>query len=374
MPDLSPLTFRGRLLLVLGAAALCYGLFTSDIALTKMSLACILMLLTARILAGVNLRNVSCSKEMPSLVRQGEQFPLKISVSNSKGVMHAFDVLAIDHLAQGMSAENFRFTGIGPESEGIGCKTGGLKHRGTFGPSEYVLSSRFPLGLAHSSVTGILPDTISVYPSPRLPFDLQKLLETGMDQGSVQRGPTHDITTDFRSMREYRSGDHRKLISWPVSVRLQKLVVKEMESPCPAEVFVVYHSFLPPRAVLPERSFERSLHLLSGLVCGLFDSSTPFSFTASFNGWQRVAVPPGSPEFREILLSLAVARMAAATNMNDVSRIIAEEAARPQTILVISNTPVNYWRELLPPAPVPVICIDNHTAWSASTAETLCAY
>ncbi|MBA4388162.1 MAG: hypothetical protein C0404_09290 [Verrucomicrobia bacterium] len=374
MPDLPPLTLRGRALLAIGVAALGYGLLFADGAVTRISLSVLFILLIARVLSFLNMKDVVCRKDMPSMVCQGERFGITMSVQNNKAAMHSFDILAVDHFGERGRRESFLFAGVAPSTWKSTVKTGGINRRGVFGPSEYVLSSSFPFGLVGNRMTGMLTDTLSVYPAPRLPFNVRNLLETGTSQGNYQHVPSPDITTEFRSMREYRAGDHKKLISWPVSIRLQELVVKEMEAPCPSEVLIIYHNYHPARTILTPRSFERSLRLLSGLAWHFHDNTTPFSFVSPFNNWHKISVPAGSANFDDFLRTLAVARMTPSDSMEVVAELVRKESDLPQAIMVVSNTPVNYWRELIPNVPAPVICIDNRNVWIGTGGEQLCAH
>lgn len=372
VPELPPLTHRGRILFALGLMLLLYGLVFADDLCVRAGLVCIFSLALAKIAARINLSNLSCRKQMPAMVCQGEPFARTVHLQNGRKRMHAFEVTAVDHPGHGMQPETCLFPCTPPDTGRSEVRIMHVNRRGTFGPSRYLLSSDFPFGLVHSETTGTHPEVLSVYPPPRLPFVISNLLETGLSQGNFRPVATSDITTEFRSMREYRRGDHKKLISWPVSVRLQELIVKEMETPSPSEVLIIHHSIRPSRTILTPRSFEKSLRLLSGLVHQFHGNSTPFELAASFNAWNRIQVTAGSSALNDLLESLALAAMTVEDTPAGLLAAVSAEHLTARAVLVVSNTPLSHWQSALPALDAPLICIDNRSAWIAATGETVC--
>jgi uncharacterized protein (DUF58 family) len=178
-----------------------------------------------------------------------------------------------------------------------------------------------------------------------------------------------DPSGEFRSLREFQSGDRVRLISWPLSARLGKLIVREMEQPGIQHCTVVFHSFQPPQTIVTHKSFERSLQILSGLFSYFRENSIPFEFVSSFNDWQRIPVPLDPESMRRALWTLAEARMTVSADFDAVRRAMEAELWRVEALVIVSNTPARLWAHRVPPYPVPVIGVDTQQAWTLSGTE-----
>ncbi len=106
-----------------------------------------------------------------------------------------------------------------------------------FGPLR--LSTRFPFGLFSRTITVAETETLTVL--PRLGHLTEswaaRRLEAfaGADRRRGQAGPEGD----FYGVREWRSGDGRRLVHWRSSARLDRLVVRQFERPRNRDVAVV---------------------------------------------------------------------------------------------------------------------------------------
>jgi uncharacterized protein (DUF58 family) len=184
-------------------------------------------------------------------------------------------------------------------------------------------------------------------------------LEAGVGYGGLRNSLSSDFVGELKSFREYRTGDRPKRISWPFSVRLQKLIVKEVEEPCPRNVSVLFHRYQPPGVILSRRSFERALQLLSGIFHYLSSRHIPFDIAARFTDWKSVAVSPQAVLSHEVRTLLATAVMSPSRDLRELNEVIQRETRSSVVQLVVSNTPVRFWSHLLSPSHAPVFCMDN---------------
>jgi uncharacterized protein (DUF58 family) len=357
------LSRRGKTVLVAASLSLLIGLITADQVLSEMALFCIFLVLLVIPIAALNMRGVRVSHAIPDQVYRNEEFEVALNLERKGGLLDCYDVSVRDAIFKGGKKEDVcHFSSVRPSEKALRTLPARMKRRGIFSGFEFTLTSRFPLGLAVNTRKGSFDDSIIVYPSPRLPLKIRHLLEAGIGTGRTHSRSPGDMTGDFKSMREYRAGDHAKRISWPFSARFQKLIVKEFEHPCLERLSIFFHSYEPLGVVLSRRSFEKSLQLLSGLFSYFGENFIPFDFTASFNGWRTVPVPPDRSAHREVHTLLATARMTAARDSDDLVAALGRSANKDVPVLIVSNTPVRLWKSAVTDSAARVLMMDNSAA------------
>lgn len=324
-------------------------------------------------LAALNFAGLRYERDLPDVVYRNEIFPVQMRLKNGKPFPHAFDVEIRDAVISRREREPVLFPVIAPGNTECRYMTARIAQRGLYHDFGVALSSSFPLGLASCSRTEPSQDTLIVYPRPRLPADIRDMLDAGVGSGGLRHTFSQDFLGEFKSMREYRTGDRPKRISWPFSTRFQRLIVKEIEQPRPKRVAVLFHSFWPPGVILSRRSFERSLQLLSGLFLYLSQRGIPFDFAADFTDWHTVAVAPGPGHQREVCILLATARMQTNTVLDKLTGAMRREHRLSVVQLIVSNTPVRYWAPQLPPNPLPIFCMDSASGGVARQRQTVMA-
>ena len=124
---------------------------------------------------------------------------------------------------------------------------GRLLERGCYRFGPLRLSTRFPFGLFSRTITVGQCETLVVLPR------LGRLTEgwagrrleavAGVDRHSFRPG----MDGDFYGVREWRSGDSRRLIHWRRSARLGKPVVRQFAQPRSRDVAVVLELWQPER-------------------------------------------------------------------------------------------------------------------------------
>jgi uncharacterized protein (DUF58 family) len=371
--DLPPLSWPGRIFLALSAVVFCCGLIFVNEASIRVSLFCLLVIALARPLSAANMRRLSYAREAPELVCQKEDFPFRMVVRNDKPVADTFDVAVEDEFARRKLPDGALFDAVPARCETMLDETTRVSQRGLLGPFRYAVSSDFPFGIVDNRVENVLPDMLAVYPAPLLPAVVRNLLDSDAGQESRAQMPSRDVSGEFRSLREYQYGDHVKLISWPVSARLSRLIVKETETTSPSAVTIIHHSCRPRGVFLTPKSFEKSLHILSGLIHYFHAGSSRFCFVPSFNGWTRMTVAADPVSFHEAMRTLAVAKMDHSNDKDALKAVIRKEAESSAMLIVVSNTPMNHWQDVLAGLGVNAICMDNRSVRIAGPGEITCA-
>ena len=115
-------------------------------------------------------------------------------------------------------------------------------------------SSRFPFGLAECVVEEAPRGELLVYPARgRLSGTaVAALRPRHTREGALARSGV--MSQEFRTLREYRSGDSLRLIHWRASAHLGRLCVRETERERTASVLVLLDSRIPASLTENERS------------------------------------------------------------------------------------------------------------------------
>ncbi len=365
------LSRRGQGLLAAGIAGLTAGCATDSPTLIQLSLFCLVLPAAAFGLAYLNLRGLVFEHVLPAMAFRNEPFDIELSVRNEGRILDKFDAAVSDQAIVNRRDQSILFRNLPAATRTSFLQTTRFKRRGIHGNFGYALTSTFPLGLTRHKIGGRAPGSIVVCPRPRLPLDAARILESGMGLGGLRQASSADVVGDLKSMREYRTGDHPKRISWPFSARFGTVIVRELEQPAPERVTVYFHSYQPPGVVLSRRSFERALELLSGLFVHLCRNGIPFDLVAPFTDWLPLPVTVDPTALRRAQTVLAQAQMTTNPTLDDVSRALALEEHRTGLVVVLSNTPTRLWADALPRIPSRIFCLDNRGAGRPSDSSDL---
>lgn len=343
----------------MSVVSLLAGLLSYSVVISQLALSTILLMLAALALCHVNISRVRYAHSLPDTVYERQEFEIGMLAENEKQVLHAFDIEIADAALRSHRHTPSAITGIPPDRTVEQAEMTYLATRGIYNGSTFKLSSSFPFGLFAIERTGVLHDRVVVCPAPVLPPDVLALIEAGMGQGETKVGAAAEQTGQFRATREHRPGDRPNTISWPLTARFQKLVVRETEHPAPKRVVVVFHSYCPRGSILTGRSFENALQLLCGLFLHFQRNMIAFDFIASFHSWKPIPVPVEGVGLESALTALATARMHPSHDVVELTQCVANIAESPASLLIVSNTPVGRWVPMLPRVSSPCVCMDN---------------
>ncbi len=319
----------------------------------------------SRFLAIWNLARIELEHRLPLLVFVGEDVSLTVMARNVSPIMESFQVELSHELILPHKHGHMEFSVLAPDQVSQRVVNAHVRRRGIYDQFDCSIISYFPLGMRRAQKDFSLSARLVVVPEPELPPELLHLLSSGTVEAGQRENQMADFTGDFKSLREYRYGDHAKCISWPRSVQMDQIIVRETEQLSPARAVVIFHSYQPQRVRVKQPNFERSLRQLSGLCSYFREQSVVFDFVASFNQWTPIPVNLDETSVSTMLESLAGAEFEATSDMDDVTAAIRASSGRSAAIIVVSNTPMGYWANLLPQGATPILCLDNHQAMNA---------
>lgn len=130
---------------------------------------------------------------------------------------------------------------------------------------DIVVRSRFPFGLLQRKLTAEAPGKLLVWPARgRL---APELIDRGrrLTDERMRRAVRRDDGEEFRSLRDWRTGDNPRMIHWRSTARRGKPVVREMETRVGGRIVVVLDAGRPgaPVAVTPDGDAAEALASLS---------------------------------------------------------------------------------------------------------------
>ena len=98
------------------------------------------------------------------------------------------------------------------------------------------VTTRFPFGLFVKAGRPLLEEEVIVFPAVRPVGDAERRRPTGSSGRALhRRGRGHDLY----NLREYRTGDDRRLIHWRSTARAGTLIVRELEAETAAATRIV---------------------------------------------------------------------------------------------------------------------------------------
>ena len=206
-----------------------------------------------------NLRGLGIQRKLPPALSAGDRLSVTLKLTNARRRLGAWTVVVEDQVrrVESANAGNHRRPPLRPSvlfpyvpagQSRKGGYRGRLVERGRYQFGPVRLSTRFPFGLFSRTIAVGQSETLVVF--PRLGRLTQgwtaRRLEAiaGADRRRGRPGPEGD----FYGVRQWRSGDGRRLIHWRSSARLGKLVVRQFERPRSRDLAVVLDLWQPEAA------------------------------------------------------------------------------------------------------------------------------
>lgn len=191
-------------------------------------------------------RGVRCSRSLPRPAFAGEPFEVDMHVVGGPGQRSHFLDVSDPLAAGGPDAEGRLIVRLDPgERRELSCKAVALP-RGAHRTDGVAVGSRFPFGVAERWHWDREPEELLVFPlRGRLSRELTaSLIPAGMRAGAASRfGLPGD---EFRTIREYKSGDNPRRIHWHATAHHNRLLVRETERERSSPLVVLLDSRLPP--------------------------------------------------------------------------------------------------------------------------------
>ena len=350
------MTARGGAFLAASLICVFAGAMFGERAPVHIGLFGLLVLLISWLGAYLNLRGLRFERELPQHAYAKEDFHVALKVTNDKTRLDSFAINVEDSMLpfsnRGLSATWVRSLG----SSELEFSTR-VPRRGIVDRSSLVVESTFPFGLFRTGRKIAVPIHLTVFPRPVVPRALEEAEDSDMLEGMSRGTPTRDPSGDFRSIRDFQSGDPMKAVHWHATARAGKVMVREFDRPVPESYAVVFHSYCPPGYLLSPDAFEISMELLAGLLLKCRETSIPLILAATFTDWEMRQIG-GQSDLNKSLSLLAVARHRPESDLDGVKMAL-DSLPHGSAAYVLSDTPIAHWGHLVPSYPFPVTCLDN---------------
>jgi uncharacterized protein (DUF58 family) len=221
--------------------------------------------LVSLIAGRINISGISAERRVPNYVFAGHPFRVTLQLTNKKRFFKSFGI-SLREGATGSDPLYFFYI----ESNGTRTEESRLllNRRGMHRFAPIVLRSNFPFGLFNIKKKVSGPDEMIVYPHIR---DLSRppagssLLRDEFPTQS--KGPGSGLY----GFRKYRHGEEATNISWKLSAKIGKLIVRETEHEERRRVCIVFDNGVEQGSEPDPEAFERAVSGAASLVwylCG----------------------------------------------------------------------------------------------------------
>jgi len=327
------------------------------------------LLLICRSVSRAQLRNLSLSRHLPRRTFLGEPFQIHTQIQNRKSTRSTGGLFVRDGLAS-RAKEPYAVPLIHRKSElqvETSCR---LFRRGWNPGNSYELSSLWPLGLFSTSTVGTYtspdPDSdgILVLPRPLVPGFLTLILDRLESEAALYSANQPDQFSEFRSLREYRSGDPVKSIHWPPSTRAGRIIVRETDppKPRPRRYGILIHRLSPPGELVQPERFELILRIAAGLLTRFQRREIPVTFLAGFGGGKVHRIPDETGT----LAGLDLLARAGNRGADDLKPLLDQSTAFDQCdqIFVLGPAQRDLWQDQVRAVFPSCICVDPESTSS----------
>lgn len=265
------MTFGGMAALVASNFSLPLALYLRSGPLLVLGVLGLLMTGGARYLAQRQLRGIVIRRKLPKRVFPGEWFDIEIEVISGSSVPR--DAELIDRLA-GRSGGALLLEMADASGLASFRYRGKVNRRGRIRHDHYELVSSWPFGFFCATQPGRFQparpgdDCLLAVPKPVIPPCLDRILDEIERESALFSAQIPEDLSDFRSLREYRSGDAVHAIQWAASTRAGRLMVRESDPPLPRPSLhgIFLHQYLPAGQLYQPDRFEKMLQVASGLI------------------------------------------------------------------------------------------------------------
>lgn len=263
------------------------------------------LLILSTLLTRLTLRRVWVERNVPTTAERGVPFRSNVHIQNGKKLL---PTLSVQVSGGNVPGEMSRHVGALSAGQRMPVRLGHeYGRRGVHALAPIRLNSGFPLGLFRTVLT--YDDRAEVVVLPRV----HKLKPAALHQldGSGEK-TRRDLGEgdEFFSLRDYVPGDDVRRISWKVSARVGRYVVRELEPTVARNVCVYFDTRLPSGVaieggMLPleiDEAFEAAVDLVASLAVGFLDRQYAVSVVTPQD---RIAFGEGKQQCDRILRMLA---------------------------------------------------------------------
>jgi uncharacterized protein (DUF58 family) len=290
----------------------------------------------------VNLRWLDVSAERPfDRLQEGNHFEERIAVTNRSWFTKLW--LEIEDLSDlpGYSAR--RVISIGPRSQRTWRVVSESTRRGLYSMGPVRVSTTDLFGLFRHSRTFGAPQSVLVYPRG---VDLPNFHAPPANlpgEGRYRR-PTHTITPNAASIREYLPGDSLNRIHWRSSARTGDLMVKLFELDPASDVWVVLDLHGDVQAGEGDDGTEEHAVRIAASIARYFLLANRTVGFLAYGRRLHVEEPErGLAQYTRILEHLALARAEGDVSLRELLNHEGRRFGRHTTVIVVTPSQDESW-------------------------------
>ncbi len=234
--------------------------------------------------------------------------------------------------------------------------------RGRYSLGPLRVRSGDPLGIYQMDRSISKISNILVYPAT-WEFDDFPLPAGYLPGGESLRRRTHFVTTNAAGVRDYTNGDVINRIHWPLSVKRQRLTVKEFELDPMSEIWVMLDLERNAQSrigfpnadgaaamisggtaiSLPPRTEEYAISMAASVARHFLRQNRPIGFLTYSHHREVISSDRGERQINKIMELLAVLQADGAVPFARVLRAEAAVLPRGTTVIAISSSPDVDW-------------------------------
>jgi len=249
------------------------------------------LIVLSGILSEATLRGIEVRRRVPPRVDAGATFPVELALRNLKRRAASFSVELRDEIDGTPFRRRCFFLRVGPGEERSIAYRCEIARRGRARFDGTIVSTRFPFGLFEKSRFIELADELIVLPSrvsvsaPRAAYAPGEGGRTAGFRGAGQ---------DFLELRQMVPGDDPRLIHWPGTARLGRMLVKETEREARGLVEIVLDAAPEQGAPRADERVEQDIRAAGTLVRDLSGRGLTVLLTTGAGGSLEARGRPGA--------------------------------------------------------------------------------
>lgn len=211
-----------------------------------------------------------------------------------------------------------------------------------FGPLE--VSTRFPFGLARSTVEVERIDHLLVFPRRGRLTERWMALERDGDTARRAQFPMQQpLEGDFHSLRDWRSGDARRTIHWRTTARRAQLMVRQFEQQRRHDLVLMVDLWQSESPTAEQQEATELAVSFAATVIAEACRHGSGTLTAGIGGrepvWRRGHTSPRLLD--ELLEQLAIAEASPANRLPDLLTVAVGDISHRDQVVLISTHDVN---------------------------------
>jgi uncharacterized protein (DUF58 family) len=282
--------------------------------------------------------------EVPERVFARESFSVAVRLRNAKRLFSAFGLRLGTNGTDGAESGPWPVSQLRPgQSVGVPFRQY-LPERGLHRLHPLSVCTSFPFGVLEATREAQLQHELLVLPHiGHINTDIMWRYGGSEAEWVVDlRRP--DAEGEFRSLREYQSGDNPRLIHWPTSARLQKLYVKEFERRQFHSVLILLDAHMPAdeagRSRARRERFELAVSFAASLAALLTRRAVFFAFAAYCPDLVTLPYDVGTGHLNTVLEALALAKPTTQHGVADLALALSAHEVSTGGICLVTPGPV----------------------------------